>query len=187
MAIFDNTGWTFQSSSGGAATGGDVWEVTAGQARLYISGPDNTVYKVIGTGLGIGIGISAVPASVTGSTADMPTLASSVVYGLLNSQLDINDFSSLMVIYSANAVVSLGTPIAPDISASMALFIHLTAIQKINLAAAVLTPTGPLGVLASLSSAFKAVCFFVGPQVSTGNVGADATGTAYWISSADPV
>jgi hypothetical protein len=151
-----------------------------------MSAPDGTVYKVIGTGLGFGIGLSVVPVSLTASTVDMPSLGSDV-YGLLNSQLDINDFSSFMVIYAGNAVVSSGLPITGAASGCMALFVHLTIAQKISLAAAALSPMGLVGILASLTGSFKAVCFFAGIQLETGNLGVDATGTAYWISSADPV
>ncbi|HEX4852073.1 MAG TPA: hypothetical protein VFV08_14760 [Puia sp.] len=186
MSLFSNTGWSYKTSSGVSATGGEILEITAGQARLYMSDPDGNVFKVIGTGIGFGVGISALPASVAGSITDMPSTGTDV-YGLLTNQLDINDFSSFMVIYSANAVVSSGLPLAPAGSGCMGLFVHLDAIQKASLALAVLSPTGLIGVLASLTSAFKAVCFFAGVQVSTAQLGVDATGTAYWISSADPV
>jgi len=180
MAIFTDTGWSYDTSSGAAATYGECAEVTAGQARIYIKSPDGATYKVIGTGLGMGIGISALPATLTVSTVDYVSAGSSI-YGCNCSQLDINDFLSFMVIYNASAIALNGSA-----NGSVVFFVHLDAYQKISLAAAIATGM-PLFILASLTSSFKAVCFIAAAELSTPNLGADATGTAYWISSADQV
>ena len=178
--MFPDTGWTYNTSSGAAVTGGPSWEVTAGQARVYVNDPSGSTFKVIGTGIGVGIGVSAIPASITVSTTDFVSTGSSI-YGVGNSHLDIDDFQSLMVIYNASAVALDGVA-----TGSVVFFVHLNAYQKINVAAALLTGS-ILGVLAALTSSFKAVCFVASAELSTPNLGADATGTAYWITSADPV
>ncbi|MDP4130501.1 MAG: hypothetical protein Q8918_12000 [Bacteroidota bacterium] len=180
MAILSDTGWSYNNSSGLAATYGEDWEVTAGQARIYVNAPDGTVYKVIGTGLGMGIGISAIPGSITSSSTSLCSTGSSI-YGLGCSTLDIDDFGSFMVIYNAGAVFTIG-----GAAGSVAFFVHLNTLQKISLAAVTMSPMGIAGILATLTGAFKALCFFGGTEYSSPNIGADATGTAYWISSADP-
>jgi len=178
--MFPDTGWSYNTSSGAAATAGPSWEVTAGQARVYINDPSGSTFKVIGTGIGVGIGASAIPASITVSTTDFVS-GGSAIYGVGNSHLDLDDFQSLMVIYNASAVALDGA-----VTGSVVFFVHLTVLQKINVAAALLTGS-VLNVLAVLTSCFKAVCFVAAAELSTPNLGADATGTAYWISSADPV
>lgn len=178
--MFPDTGWSYNTSSGAAVSGGPSWEVTAGQARVYINDPSGSTFKVIGTGIGVGIGASAIPASATVSTTDFVS-AGSHIYGVGNSHLDLDDFQSLMVIYNANLVALDGCA-----TGSVVFFVHLSTLQKINVAAAFLTGS-VLGVLAVLTSSFKAVCFVASAELSTPNLGADATGTAYWISSADPV
>jgi hypothetical protein len=178
--MFPDTGWSYNTSSGAAVTGGPSWEVTAGQARVYINDPSGATFKVIGTGMGIGIGVSAIPASATVSTTDFVS-AGTNIYGVGNSHLDLDDFKSLMVIYNGNAVALDGSA-----TGSVVFFVHLTTLQKINVAAAALTGS-IIGVLAVLTASFKAVCFVASAELSTPNLGVDATGTAYWISSADKV
>ena len=63
MGVFNDTGWSYNNSAGVAVTAGEAWEITAGQARIYVNAPDGSIFKVIGTGLGMGIGLSALPAS----------------------------------------------------------------------------------------------------------------------------
>lgn len=179
--MFPNTGWSYDTSSGASATGGELLEITAGQARIYIKDPNGNSFKVIGTGIGMGIGISALPASLSVSTTDMVS-AGTNIYGLVDSHLDIDDFKSFMVIYNANLVALDGCG-----TGSLAFFVHLSAWQKVQLAAVALSPMGIIGILASLTGAFKSVCLIASAELSTPNAGADATGTAYWITSADPV
>ena len=181
MAILNDTGWSYDNSAGLAATYGDGVEVTAGQARIYIKSPDGNTYKVIGTGLGVGLGLSALPGSITACDTSLLSTGTGI-YGFGCNHLDLDDFGSFMVIYSASAVYTIGGG-----AGSVAFFVHLSAWQKVKLAAVAMSPLGLIGVLAELTSSFKAVCLFMGTEYSTPNVGADATGTAYWITSTDAV
>jgi len=181
MAILNDTGWSYDNSSGLAATYGEAVEITAGQARIYIKSPEGNTYKVIGTGFGGGIGLSLLPASITASATSLVSTGTSI-YGFGCSSLDLSDFGSFMVIYSASAVYTIGGG-----TGSVAFFVHLNTWQKIKLAAVALSPMGIAGVLADLTGAFKAVCLFMGTEYTTPNAGIDTTGTAYWITSTEPV
>jgi hypothetical protein len=175
---FLNTGWTYDNSSGGALSYGEMLEITAGQARIYVKSPEGTVYKVIGTGIGGGIGMSWFPGSISGSVTDMPSSGTDI-YGFGSGSLSVSDFKSFMVIYSAAAFWGAGA------TGSVAFFISLSTWQQIKLAAVAMSPLGILGVLTELTLAFKATCMFAGMELIT-NAGVEATGTAYWITSADP-
>jgi hypothetical protein len=176
---FFKTDWTYDNGSGGAASYGDGVEITVGQARIYVKSPDGTVFKIIGTGFGGGFGKSWFPASVAGSSTDLPSDGTNI-YAVTDSHLTIDDFGSFMVIYSAAAFWGAGA------TGNLAFFISLSTWQKIKLAAVAMSPAGILGVLAELTMAFKATCLFYGMELTT-NAGVEATGTAYWISSADPI
>ncbi len=178
MSIVSDTGWSYVSSAAGGVSGGEVWEVTAGQARIIVSDPDGNNYKIIGTGLGIGVGISLLPVSFTYSGFDFLS-AGSDIYGF-SPTITIDDLSCLMVIYAASGLVgTLGG------SGSLAAFVNPSTYQKIALAAAVLNPAVAGTLIPSLTTSVKAVCCFAGFEFSLPQLGADATGTAYYISSAD--
>jgi hypothetical protein len=176
MSIFNNTGWSYDTGSGIAGTvSAEGYEITAGEARIHVNAPDGSRYRIIGSGFGFGL--SNLPANLSGSDADMLSAGTSI-YGFNSPSLEIEDFSSFMVLYSLN-----GTYQMSGISGSLAFFVHPTAWEKVKLAAMATSPLGLVGVIAELTSSFKAVCSFAGMQVSTPIVGADLTGTAYWITS----
>jgi hypothetical protein len=181
MSILNDTGWSYDNSSGVAATYGECVEVTAGQARIYIKSPEGDTYKVIGTGFGGGIGLSLLPGSITASATSLVSTGTSI-YGFGCSSLDISDFGSFMVLYNASAVYTIGGG-----TGTVAFFVHLDTWQKIKLAGVAMSPLGITGILAELTSSFKAVCLFMGTEYSTPNAGVDATGTAYWITSTELV
>ena len=107
--------------------------------------------------------------------------AGSSIYVFDSGPITIDDLSCLMVIYSASALL----PVALGGAGSIALFVNPNTMQRITLAASLLTPVGILGILATLTTSFKAACCFAGLETSAPQLGADVTGTAYWISSAD--
>jgi hypothetical protein len=179
--MFSDTGWTYDTSSGAAATYGEDVEFTMGQVRFYVKSPDNTVYKVIGTGVGGGFGASVVPFSVTISDIQNAS-AGTALYGAPGvSQIGLDDLSSLMVIYSLNGIVGCYGG-----AGCIGLFVHLSVFEKIKVGAALSTGNISLA-MTFITAAFKSVCFFAGQETASLNLGADITGTLYWISSSDPV
>ncbi|HEY2649466.1 MAG TPA: hypothetical protein VGI38_09725 [Puia sp.] len=180
MSLLNDSGWSYDNSSGVAATYGEIVEVTAGHACIYIRSPQGDTYKVSGTGFGGGFGLSLLPGSITASATSLVSTGTSI-YSFGDS-LDISDFGSFMVLYNASAVGTIGGG-----TGTVAFFVHLNAWQKIKLAGVALSPLGIIGVLADLTSSFKAVCLFMGTEYTTPNLGLDATGTAYWISGTEQV
>ena len=127
MSIVSDSGWSYQNSSGVAGCAGEIFEVTAGQARIYVKSPDGTVYKVIGTGIGGGVGISFLPAGLTVSDTSLISTGSDI-YGLGNGQLSIDDLGCIMLIYSVSATLLIG-----GVSGSLCVFLNPTTYQKIML------------------------------------------------------
>jgi hypothetical protein len=173
--MFNASGWSYATSSGIGITAGEEAEITIQQTRLYLTSPNGDTYKVIATGAGGGIGASAIPASITGSTTDFVS-AGTNVYSLYNETITIDDLSGMLVIYSGNLTWLTG-----EASGSLVIFCHGGAGQ---FALAAIPLVGPMVAFAKVVKGF---CLIGSGQLSTPNLGADATGTFYWVSSADTV
>ncbi len=180
MSIVTDTGWSYENSSGIAAAGGEVVEVTAGQARVYVKSPDGTIYKIIGTGLGGGVGLSFLPVGLTASDISLLSTGSNI-YGLGNSELTVDDLGCIMVIYSVSATILVG-----GVSGSLCTFINPTTYQKIMLGLGLSVFQLQLIPATALTST-KGVCVFCGTEYALSLAGADVLCTVYWVSSVDPL
>jgi hypothetical protein len=173
--MFNNTGWSYQTSSGAGLTVGELAEVTVQHTRLYISSPSGDQYKIIAQGVGGGVGASIIPGSITGSTVDFVS-AGTNIYSLYNEPIGLADLSDLLVIYSGNAVFLTGSG-----SGSVVLFLHAN-LAKFGW---LLVPIA--GPMIAASQTVKAFCFVAAAQLSTPNLGVDGLGTFYSVLSANKV
>jgi hypothetical protein len=173
--MFNNTGWSYQTSSGAGLTVGELAEVTIQHTRLYISSPGGDQYKIIAQGVGGGVGASIIPGSITGSTVDFVS-AGTNIYSLYNEPIGLADLSDLLVIYSGNAVFMNGSG-----SGCVVLFLHAN-LAKFGW---LLVPIA--GPMIAASQTVKAFCLVAAAQLSTPNLGIDGLGTFYSVISAHKV
>ncbi|MBS1948743.1 MAG: hypothetical protein JST47_13350 [Bacteroidetes bacterium] len=174
--MFNNSGWSYSTSSGVGLTIGELAEVTVQHARIYVTSPNGDTRKIIAQGVGGGVGASILPASITGSTTDFVS-AGTNIYSVFNQTISIADLSDMLLIYSGNLTWLTG-----DGSGSLVLFLHNTSIWQFAYG---LIPIAGPAIMAS--QVLKAFCLVAAAQMSTPNLGADATGTFYSVLSADVV
>ncbi|HVM86760.1 MAG TPA: hypothetical protein VMT76_01140 [Puia sp.] len=173
--MFNNSGWSYDTSSGVGLTIGELAEVTVQHARIYVKAPTGETRKIIAQGVGGGVGASVLPASVTGSTTDFVSAGSSI-FSLYNETITIADLSDMLLIYSGNLTWLDGVA-----TGSFIIFMHSSIWQ---FAYAAIPLVGPS---IAASKVIKAVCFVGSAELSTPNAGVDATGTFYSVLSADVI
>lgn len=173
--MFNATGWSYTTGSGLGVTVGEVAEVTIQHSRLYVTSPSGETRKIIAQGVGGGVGLSVLPAAVAGSTTDFVS-AGTNIYTAVNDVITLADLSDTLLIYSGNLTFLNG-----DGNGSLVLFIHAPLTQFAWLAVPLVGPA------IAASQVIKAFCFVAAAQMSTPNLGMDATGVFYSVLSADVV
>lgn len=173
--MFNNTGWTYVTSSGLSVTAGFGLEGNAQHVCLYLQDPRTDIYKITAWGIGAGFGASPIPISVSGSKMEFSS-GGSDLYSIYNEPIGLADLSQLLVIYSGNGIVTIG-----GMSVSMVLFVRAHLLQLGYLA---IPFAGPQVALFQMTKAF---CFMGGSELSTPNLGVDGLVNFYKVSSAEKI
>jgi len=174
--MFNYSGWGYDTSAGlGAGISGEVIEVGGQTIQLFVKSPNGESYQINAMGAGGGVGISAIPASITGSLKSFPSVGTSI-YTAVNDGITVDDLSSLMLIYTGAFTVAVG-----NVYGSLILFVNAPWTQFLYLSIPIAGP------LLAASKVIKGFCLVAGVQGSTPNVGADATGMFFKVFGTDKV